>query len=454
MGKLKAGVGKAIITPPVGYYMSAWTARNGRSIGVHDDMCAKALILDDGESVVALIALDVVSIPTETAQIIRSRIQELTGIPARNVLVNCSHTHTSPFIDHGVREKGYENYVALFPDYVAGTVVEAYHNTEEATLGVGKGRVLYTTCNRRHPELTPDPEVGVIRVDRRDGVTLATLVNFQCHGVAVGGQYLTWTADYPGFVERFVERACPRSTCLFIQGAGGNIHPWDLWFSNPKPEHGQTYEDAERLGNAVGSEACKVMQTVLMESDVEIKTLSKTITLPHRELWFTLEEAEKTLKDVMNRGWRYYEGDVWPKGMTIATIHLSDPGRGHYGLGYAKTLVRWVKEGLKDVSVELQIIKINDLILAANPGELFYQLGMMIKSRSPCKNTFVLGYSNGSIGYVPTKQAIEETQGMPLRDYVDPVVSRWAYGASTSTFSADAGEKLVKETLKLIKNCK
>jgi len=50
MSQLKAGVGVACITPPAGIEMGAWVLRQGLSQGVHDDMFARAVVLDDGRT--------------------------------------------------------------------------------------------------------------------------------------------------------------------------------------------------------------------------------------------------------------------------------------------------------------------------------------------------------------------------------------------------------------------
>ena len=49
----------------------------------------------------------------------------------------------------------------------------------------------------------------------------------------------------------------------------------------------------------------------------------------------------------------------------------------------------------------------NDIILAANPGELYHELGRQIKKGSPVEKTFVLSLTNDRVGYIPTREAIE-----------------------------------------------
>ena len=63
-----------------------------------------------------------------------------------------------------------------------------------------------------------------------DFTPVARVVNFACHGVCDGGQYLEWSGDFSGEMSAFIEAAEMPAVALFIQGAGGNVHPFDWWF--------------------------------------------------------------------------------------------------------------------------------------------------------------------------------------------------------------------------------
>ncbi len=100
---------------------------------------------------------------------------------------------------------------------------------------------------------------------------------------------------------------------------------------------------------------------------------------------------------------------------------------------------------------ELTVLRINDIALAVNSWELFNELGVQIKAGSPVAHTFVLSVANGSVGYLPTREAAEAVLGLSLRDFTDPVKNRRHYGATITTeVGPAAGEMVVAETLRLL----
>jgi hypothetical protein len=63
------------------------------------------------------------------------------------------------------------------------------------------------------------------------------------------------------------------------------------------------------------------------------------------------------------------------------------------------------------IRAEVQAIRIGGIALVGLPGEFFVEFGLEIKKRSPAalfEKTFVVGLANGSVGYVPTKEAFAQ----------------------------------------------
>ncbi len=451
MGKLVAGTGSAIITPPVGIEMGAWVLRQGLAQGVHDDLYARALVLDDGATPVAIVSLDVAVVSEAVARRIRELIAEQVPIPSSNVLLNCSHTHTTPYTHLASVEHlsvGHRAYLEAFPHYVAGAVVEAWHGRRNAAIGAASTEAPGITVNRRDPALPADAEVGVIRVDNEDGAPLACLVNFACHGTAVGAHYLLWTADFAGYLAQAIEDTEPDCTCLFLQGAQGDIHPWDWYFGNPNPKWGDTHEAAERLGKAIAGPALGLFQQIEMTSSADIGVAASRITLPTRPISWTAEEAEAYLASLEATA-TPYTGATIPDGCPGCMSAQRFPNM--YRLFGARHEATFARNHPAGIEAELTVIRVNDIVLAANSGELFNELGMQIKQRSPVARTFVLSCTNGSIAYIPTREASEAVLGMPLEEFTDPVKHRRHYGATITTdLGPAAGEMVVAETLRLI----
>ncbi len=93
---VKVGLGDTIITPPIGMAMAGY-ARTKPSDGVHDDLHARSLVVegDNGESTV-LMTLGVIYVSRSYFDRIREGINKSTGIPVKNIIISCTHTHSGP----------------------------------------------------------------------------------------------------------------------------------------------------------------------------------------------------------------------------------------------------------------------------------------------------------------------------------------------------------------------
>jgi hypothetical protein len=450
MRALKAGIGSATITPPAGIEMGGWSLRKGLSQGVHDSMHARALVLDDGTTSAAIVSLDIVSVSGDVTHQIRELVAAQTTIPGNHILLNCSHTHTTPYSweEREDLTAGHRAYLKALPYQIAGAIIAAWHNRTNAAIGAASTLVPGITINRRDPALPVDPELGVIRVDDEFGQPIACLVNYGCHATAVGAHYLEWTADFPGYLARTVEAAEPGCACLFLQGAQGDVHPWDWYFGNEHPRFGDTYEAAERLGNALAGPALGLLHQIETDPSAEISAATSVITLPPRHINWTAEEAEAYLAE-LEAIIEPYEGDVIPDGCPGCLSAQRFPN--NYLLLGARHEAEFARDYPPEIKAELTVLRINEIVLAANSGELFNELGSQIKAQSPYDHTFVLSVTNGSLAYLPTREAAEAVLDFPLEEFVDPVKHRRHYGATITTdVGPSAGEMVVAETLRLI----
>ncbi len=440
---LSAGAARAIITPPIGYRMGQWGLRQGRSTGIHRDLCARSLVLSDGATALALASVDVCGLPEELSLSIHSRIEELTSIPASNILLSSTHSHTTPAFGRSVPEE-LKDYSKVLVETVAGTVYSACSHTRPAAVGYGSGDLPGWSVNRQYPDRSIDTEVGVLVLDGVDGAPIARAVNFPCHGVCDGGQYLDWSGDFPGEMSAFMEETDSPAVCLFFQGAAGDIHPFDWWFGNIESKHMHTHEDTRRLGEALGSEALRVARNCDVTSEAVLKAATTRTKLPRRRVSWTIEDAQKLQVELEK--WQVpYRGDVWPEGTTTANAAARHPE--HYGQGANEILLAQTQN---DPSVEItaQALRIGGLVISAVPGELFNELGRQIKD-GRMGPTWCATYCRGSLGYVSTRKPYEDIAAVPLTEIVDMTRYRKYYGTTTSPFSPDAGEMLVATAIEL-----
>jgi len=396
----QAGVAYADITPPVGISLVGFAGR-GPSIGIHDELKAKAIIMTDGESNAALIACDLLGLSAEVVGDIRSEISGRVEIPPENITISCTHTHYGP---DAYRDKSADDvmaYQANLKYKIAGAVSEAFAKMRPANIGVGWGKS-YIGINRRekrpdgsivlgqNPEGPIDRQVGVLRIDDFDGNPIAILANFAAHPVSQTGRMRTISADYPGKACEVVTQLtnCP---CLFLQGACGNINSVIMENSHEPPRS---------LGTRLGCEIVRVWETIKTKPVSSLGVVSKTVSLP-RITYGSEEKAEELVKSIEEQ---------------LENLRLAEtPNKG--SIYWAESRLKKAKEALSSwrtgeplpkIPVELQALHLDDFAYATAPAEVFNQIGSEIKERSPFSDTFFLGYTNGSIGYIPVPEAYPE----------------------------------------------
>jgi hypothetical protein len=408
MSELRAGVARAVITPPVGIGLVGFAGR-GPSEGLHDDLLATTLAVEAGETRALLVTADLLGFSERFTAEVRAEIARRLGVPGSSVLLCASHTHYGPSTGAHEGENLPDDvaaYLAHLKLVLAGTAQAALAALQPVALGFGSG-----TCaigvNRRerkpdgqiilgqNPDGPCDREVRVARLDAADGRPLAALVNFACHPVSPAGGMRRISADYIATMRRLVE-TFTGTTCLFLQGAAGNINPVEMRHS---------FEPARRLGVMLGGEVAKVFEsapTAPAEADGSLSgvaTGTAQVELP--AMTFTsLEEGEKSVADLEAQLER-----LRSEGATAGSLWWTESR-----LRRAVRMRDSLRDGtpLPTVPAELSALRFGDVALVTAPGEIFTETGIEIKRRSPLPRTLYAGYTNGSIGYVPVPAAYPE----------------------------------------------
>jgi hypothetical protein len=446
MSALKAGVARVDITPPCGFPFSAWGLRTGVAVGTHDPLLAQALVLDDGERMLAIVTVDLVGVGREFTDDVRRRANALTGIPPEAILINASHNHSGP---PGIPPRagaaaraqvpGYEGYAAALPADVAGAVFSAHRHRRAARVGAGSGRATGISVNRVRREDPIDDSVQVLRVDGEDGRPIATVVGFACHGTSMGGHTLLWNADFPAPLRDAVERGNPGTECLFLQGCAGDIAPWDYWFGN---DHARpmTYQNRDALGEALAAEVLRVLPTIDPSGEARLAATSRTVSMRRRQLPWPEEALELIERGLRNRPDPDYP-EVWPD--DLHTTNSAQRFPLHYQRGALAMYRDMRRRKDEPLLAEVQALAVGDAAIAANPFELFNGPGLQIRARSPFATTFVLGYSNDYLGYLPRTEDFRLIADVPLEEILDQDAYRWAYGMTNTHVDVGELDKLV-----------
>ncbi len=249
----RAGVARVDITPPVGHAMGGYAARTRGATGTHDPLYATVLIIESGDSSLALVTCDLRSfVSTRVPQLARERF----GV--QQTIISVSHTHSGP-----LTWESPTGWYTAAEDKMIDAIGQAHARLEPASLSVSSGSV-YLGFNRRKvvegraemwwrnaerlPSKPVDPTLNVLQIRDAGGDTKAVLVNYACHPSILGPDNLQYSADYPGAMKRYVEAHVPGALCLFVQGGAGDINP----YHDKEPVSGQGFQAVEEMGQALG----------------------------------------------------------------------------------------------------------------------------------------------------------------------------------------------------------
>lgn len=412
MGALRVGVGHADITPPSGSPMEGYIERRGVSLGVHDRLFAKAMVLEDvSGKKVAVVSVDLIGVGQWIVDSARRGIESKTGIKRDNVMIAATHTHSGPRGIGNILPGEDFSSMGFFrrdlSEKVVGGIVEAVVSADkrlvEAKIGVGKGNVTGLCSNRRSQDGPFDPELCVVRLDSAGiGQSIGCIANYACHPTVLGADNLLISSDFPAYARDTIETALNEklpgdgAEALYLNGASGNM-------STRFTRKGPTFAEAERIGRALGSEVLKIMKGVSnMTDDLEIATSSEVVKLVQRRLPALdfirndLKRGEEMLKQMRARGASKGETRVVESVTEGAKALLS-------AYEYAS------KSQGREFEAEIQVFRLGESVtFCAVPAELFVELGLEIKKKLKRVNPIVVCYANGFIGYVLTEEAFSE----------------------------------------------
>ena len=287
-----AGSAKSVITPPIG------TSINGgmqdRSVrNVHDETLARALVLDDGNSQLAIVVSDLCMVYRETLDSAKKRASAFTGIPEKNMMMSATHTHTAGTACAVFQSDPHPEYLAFLSERIADAVIRAYENRIPAEIGWGVGEEASQVHNRRwllkpgktapnpfggqdkvqmnpgvanenklKPSGPVDPEIPVISVKGRSGEYIGLLANYSLHYVGGLGPGEV-SADYYGVYNRRMKEilgASDRFVSIMSNGTSGNINNID--YSGLSSAAKGRYVQMNYVANVVAAEVYKVLQTM------------------------------------------------------------------------------------------------------------------------------------------------------------------------------------------------
>jgi len=454
---LLAGTGRRCVNPPPNIAHGGWGAqKHEQAEGIDLDLWATALALSDGATTAIVLDVDIQILTNERADQIRAAVSQATGVPAQYIRACATHTHSGPVPYQSWIEKGYELVDPWFGDlarWCAEAASEARANLQPVEVRVGRGEC-HINSNRRcvaptgerflgvNPDGPCDHEVIVVQFDFPGGAPVATLVNYACHGTVMGPLNRLVTPDFPGAMKRVVEEAVG-GRCIYLQGSAGDQGPVQGFQADTK-----VYR---QLGRVLGHEVAKValglnaIPTALKLREVvpsgaplgmydsefarrpalPLRPADKEVLVPLREGLPDRKTAAEKL-------------DFWKAKLKAARANADEASltEAIYMARRADIQLRMADDfgGRTSAGVRTHFITFGDVALVGCNIEPFCDIGMAIKQQSPFPVTFMCGYTNGRMAYLPT--ADEWTKG--------------GYEVENSPFGKGAAEVLERNILEVL----
>jgi hypothetical protein len=449
-GAFRAGAATSNISPWLGLSING-NMHDHKAEYVHDELHARALVLDDGKSRLAIVVCDSCMIPREIVAEAKERIRDRTGLVPDHVLISATHAHSCPAaaaVFQSDPDVHYRQFLAL---RLADAVEQAIKNLAPARIGWGVGKNDRQVNNRRWkmkpgaipadpfgrttdrvkmnpPVASPnlvepagpvDPDLSIVAVQSSGGRPLALLANYGLHYVGgVGGNHAS--ADYFGaFAQRVetlldAERFVPPFVGIMSNGTSGDVNNTNFRLARPRRT---AYEQIDQVAADLAQEAVRLAKTLTYFDqpmlDARAADLMLGVRLPGAD---DIARAEALLKQANG-----------PDLKTVEEI-------------YARETLLLSKYPPK-VPVAIQALRVGSLAIVAIPCEVFAEIGLDIKARSPARPTFIIELANGYNGYLPTRAQ------HALGGY-----ETWR--ARSSYLEVDAADKITEKSLELLRELK
>jgi neutral ceramidase len=432
--QLVAGAAQRSISPRKSIFLAGYPHVRRYSTGEHDPLLSSALYLESAGQRLLFIADDIIYVPKTLVARARDRIASEVGIPAGNILVAASHTHSGPKTVNPLATEADEavpaanvEYLKFLEDQIVEAGIAAARNIQPAEIGLAVADATGVGTNRRDPSDTKDVDVPVMIVRDLKHKAIAAMLVCSMHPTVLHEDSTLISGDFPGLARRQLQQNVLGADCpvLYHTGPAGNQSPRHVTKSN-------TFAEADRLGKILADAVMKVIPTIAYQREIELGCRQAFAVLPLRT--FSSEvDAQAKLEKAVARLRHLRETNAARTEMRTAEVDW-------FGAQETLTLSRAATEGRLAAAAgscmpaEIQAMLIGPWTFVAWQGELFVEFALEVKSR--CPSTFLISYANGELqGYLVTKQAADEG----------------GYESNNAIFqSPTGGDLLVQKTLEIL----
>ncbi len=403
MSQLKAGAAQIDITPGLGAHLLGYF-NDRQATDIMDPLRAKAIAVSNGDTTLGFVICDLITVPTEYVNAAKALISERHDLAPENVLIAGTHTHTGPALRASLGTPAQEGYGDWVVSRIADAFSMALAHLEPAQFAHAAGSCPGEVHNRRwhmkdgsvrmnpgyqNPEaLRPagptDPQLGLMIFRSPEGRVIAALGNLSLHYVGVEINHNVVCADYFAAFGRALNRfAGAEFVCPMANGTFGDVNNCD--FTKPARKSLTITGKIERVANVVAAEAWRAWSSLREEDFSDDVPLGAKLTQVNFAARCPSDE-ELAAAQVLYASGEKPEDQEWI---------------------YAREVVLCA-EGPKEWPMPIHSLRIGDLGIVGLPGEVFTEIGLDIKQRSPFAQTMNIGIANGTVGYVATDRALDE----------------------------------------------
>ena len=390
-GKLKAGTAREIITPKPGGLFMGYGSDKG-STGVHDDLTITAIAIEYEKSKVVIMSATVCLIGNELAAKLRALCGEAAGVPASNVIINATHTHSGPITtNYGDATYDHDYCDHIFVPKCVAAAKASVKEMKPATVGVAKTESL-VGINRRqllandrvilgqNPWGPYDPEMTVISFKGEDGKSFANMIHCAAHCTAIGSNTEV-SRDWAGVMIDRLERESGAIT-MFLQGLQGDVAP--------RMANGGSTGDmshAMEVGAVAALDAVRAYKDIRIYGDEELSLATGEVRLPHAPIMpLDIARKELAILEAAQQGrWTAGRKDLLTK---IIDLHA----KGETGESF--------------FTYDQTLIKLGPIVFIPVPFEVSGEVSLRMRAYSKYGYTLALGCTNGGNSYLPTQDQI------------------------------------------------
>ena len=390
-GSLRAGAGKAEITPPASALPNVQdigvpgTAGVGSYISVHDKLWARALVLDDGATTAAIVALDLEKVPRPEE--IQRRIAQATGMVPERIMISAVHTHDEPMTEphDGEGTPRWDAYFETIANGAVKAVSDAKKSFQPARMGYGLGSAAINVNSSGQPDLPTDKTVTVLKFETPSGDPIGLLMNYPLESSAafrVNTIKDGWeiSGDIAGMTEDLVEKHFHgKAVALYTMAAAASLNP-EYTGRYTDPETGKTADLGAATWTLVEAQARRLATEVDRVAD------STKATEPPARIW--AGERPVTCAGLKNSG--------------------------------ATGAADYKREVLPPVDLHFGLIIVGDVAIAGAGVELSAHLGQLIRSESAIAKTILVTQANGALGYLMQPDSYERFNHSVQGTKIDP----------------------------------